>query len=478
MPMIWSIAWKNVWRNKSRSMVVVVAVILGTVAGVFANGLMIGWVDQRIRSAIHTEMSHIKLRNPEYLKNEEIKYLLPDYEKLTNYLKKSPEVKAFSSQVNVMAWAQTSRGNTGLVVKGIDPEQEKQVSNLYRFVLPDAGTYLDTDARKPIFLSDKTMQELGLKTFEITPEVIASLAKMEEFSQEEVAQIALLQGTFYRTDKAFQKVMTPIIGDGVARFVRLKNIAAKYNLRKKVALNFIDKNGQSVSALFRVCGVFKTTNTMFDQRYAYVRETDITSLAGLLPNEYHEISIILQNDDSEQMEVFKEKLAKQFSNVSVMSWKDLAPDAGMMDDIMVLYYFIIMGIIFIALAFGIVNTMLMAILERIKEIGMLLAVGMSKKRVFGMIMLETIFLTMIGTLVGMFVGWLIVHITGQTGLDFSVVGEGFEAMGWAAKVYPAIDMEFFIVVSMMVMLIAILSSLIPARKALKMHPTEALRADM
>lgn len=478
MNMIWSIAWKNVWRNKSRSMVVVVAVILGTVAGVFSNGLMVGWVNQRIRSAIHTEMSHIKMRNPEYLKNEEIKYLLPDYEKLTDYLDKSPEVKSYSSQVNVMAWAQTSRGNTGLVVKGIDPEQEKQVSNLCRFVLPDAGTYLDTDASKPIYLSDKTMDQLGLKTFVITPEVIDSLAKLEDFSQDEVAQVALLQGTFYRTDKAFQKVITPILGDGVTRFVQLKNIAAKYNLRKKVALNFIDKNGQSVSALFRVCGVYKTTNTMYDQRFGFVRYNDIASLAGLLPNEYHELSIILQNDDSQQMEAFKSKLAKQFPNVNAMSWKELAPDAGVMDDIMFIYYYIIMGIIFIALAFGIVNTMLMAIMERIKEIGMLLAVGMSKRRVFGMIMLETIFLTMIGTVFGMILGWLLVHITGQTGLDFSAVGEGFEAMGWAAKVYPHIDLDFFFGVSVMVVFIAILSSLIPARKALKMHPTEALRADM
>ncbi len=478
MNMIWSIAWKNVWRNKSRSMVVVVAVILGTVAGVFSNGLMVGWVNQRIRSAIHTEMSHIKMRNPEYLKNEEIKYLLPDYEKLTDYLDKSPEVKSYSSQVNVMAWAQTSRGNTGLVVKGIDPEQEKQVSNLYRFVLPDAGTYLDTDARKPIFLSDKTMDQLGLKTFELSPEVLDSLSKLDMFSQDEIAQITLLQGAFYRTDKAFQKAMTPIIGDGVARYVQLKNIAAKYNLRKKVALNFIDKNGQSVSALFRVCGVFKTSNTMFDQRFAYVRQSDISSLAGLQSNELHELSIILQTDDSDQMEAYRSKLAEQFPNVNVMTWKELAPDAGVMDDIMFIYYYIIMGIIFIALAFGIVNTMLMAILERLKEIGMLLAVGMSKKRVFGMIMLETIFLTMIGTLFGMFLGWLIIHITGQIGLDFSSVGEGFEAFGWAAKVYPSIEMDFFIGVSVMVVFIAILSSLIPARKALKMHPTEALRADM
>ena len=107
-----------------------------------------------------------------------------------------------------------------------------------------------------------------------------------------------------------------------------------------------------------------------------------------------------------------------------------------MADYMTMYYFIIMGFILFALAFGIVNTMLMAILERTKELGMLMAIGMNRKRVFNMIMLETIFLTMVGAVAGMGLGWLLIAVTGHTGINFSSVGEGFEAFGWAAIVYP------------------------------------------
>ena len=136
-----------------------------------------------------------------------------------------------------------------------------------------------------------------------------------------------------------------------------------------------------------------------------------------------------------------------------------------------------MGIIFLALAFGIINTMLMAIMERIKELGMLMAIGMSKKKVFLMIMLETIFLTFTGSVVGMILGALVLKITGHTGLDFSSVGEGFEAVGYAAVVYPNIEINFFFGIIVLVILVGVLSSIGPARRALKLKPIDALRTE-
>ncbi len=144
---------------------------------------------------------------------------------------------------------------------------------------------------------------------------------------------------------------------------------------------------------------------------------------------------------------------------------------------MIIYYFIFIGIIMLALAFGIINTMLMSILERTKELGMLMAIGMNRRRIFQMIMLETVFLTLVGAVAGMFSGWIITEILGKTGIHFSGWGEGFEAMGFAAKVYPVVSFGFFVFVTAMVVATAIISSLWPARKALRLNPLEALRTD-
>ncbi|MDR2409657.1 MAG: FtsX-like permease family protein, partial [Bacteroidales bacterium] len=152
-------------------------------------------------------------------------------------------------------------------------------------------------------------------------------------------------------------------------------------------------------------------------------------------------------------------------------------DASLTLEYMNLYSFIFVGIIMFALAFGIINTMLMAILERTKELGMLMAIGMNRKKVFSMIMIETIFLTIVGAIAGMVAGWILIQITGKTGLNFSSVGEGLESVGWSAIVYPTIDAFFFFGITLLVIVTGIISSIIPARKALNLNPVEAIRTD-
>jgi ABC-type antimicrobial peptide transport system permease subunit len=149
----------------------------------------------------------------------------------------------------------------------------------------------------------------------------------------------------------------------------------------------------------------------------------------------------------------------------------------MMNDFMLIYYLIFIGIVMLALAFGIINTMMMTILERTKELGMLMAIGMNRRKIFSMIMLETIFLTMVGAVTGMIGGSIIVHWLGKTGIHFSSWGEGFEAIGFAARVYPVITPSFFLIITLIVILTAIISSVWPARKALKLDPAEAIRTD-
>jgi ABC-type antimicrobial peptide transport system permease subunit len=184
---------------------------------------------------------------------------------------------------------------------------------------------------------------------------------------------------------------------------------------------------------------------------------------------------LLNNID--KTDIVKEELSRISGDNSVRTWKELAPDAAMMNDFMVIYYFIFVGIIMLALAFGIINTMLMAILERTKELGMLMAIGMNRRRIFNMIMLETIFLTIVGATAGMISGWIITEALGKTGIHFSGWGEGFEAIGFAARVYPVVTPDFFVFTTAMVIGTAVISSIWPARKALKLNPVEALRTE-
>jgi ABC-type antimicrobial peptide transport system permease subunit len=143
-----------------------------------------------------------------------------------------------------------------------------------------------------------------------------------------------------------------------------------------------------------------------------------------------------------------------------------------------LMLYIFVGIILLALGFGIVNTMLMVILERVKELGMLMAVGMNRVRVFSMIVLETVFLSLTGGTIGILLALILTQITGKTGIDLSLWGDGLNSMGYDSIIYPEIGFDSIIGVAIMVIITGVLSAIYPARKAIRLNPAEALRIDM
>ncbi len=96
-----------------------------------------------------------------------------------------------------------------------------------------------------------------------------------------------------------------------------------------------------------------------------------------------------------------------------MNWKELSPEMSYLTETMDMYMYIFIIIILLALLFGIINTMLMVVMERRKEIGMLMAIGMQKFKIFRMIVVESILLSLVGGIVGIIIGAGVARI-GQT----------------------------------------------------------------
>ncbi len=247
----------------------------------------------------------------------------------------------------------------------------------------------------------------------------------------------------------------------------------KVDVRKKIVLTFQKDNGDIVTGAFRVVGIYKTSNSKADEMNVFILSEDANRLleesAGI-----HEVAIVV--NEATVVDTTAGTIGAELPGLSVRSWREVSPDLGYADEIMMQMLYIIIGIILLALSFGIVNTMLMAVLERKRELGMLMSVGMNKTKVFFMIVLETVFISMVGGPIGVLLGYITVTYFGSAGIDLSVVGKGLESFGISTMIYTNLEPRFYIDVTVMVIVAAILSSIYPARKALQLKPAEAVRA--
>ncbi|MCX6281189.1 MAG: FtsX-like permease family protein [Bacteroidetes bacterium] len=248
----------------------------------------------------------------------------------------------------------------------------------------------------------------------------------------------------------------------------------KVRLKSKIVLRFQNPDGNLTEAAFSVNGIFQSANTMFDEINVFIKKTDLDRVTEM-DNGIQEIALIA--NDNSNIPLVKAALKSKFPGLLVQDWSEIRPDMGMVTTAIAIEVYVILGIILFALAFGIVNTMLMIVFERTRELGMLMAVGMSKSRVFRMIMLETIFLTIIGGIAGMAVSATLVSVFHSYGIDLSAFSKGLGAFGFDPKIYPFIKPELYINLSIMIILTGILSAVMPARKALQLKPVEAIRIE-
>lgn len=254
-----------------------------------------------------------------------------------------------------------------------------------------------------------------------------------------------------------------------------KKLSTKLNLQEgdKVVLTMTDKDGNMVSAAMRIRGIYETANTPLDEVNVFMRDETLAELLGI-PGQRHEMVVVLHADDS--LEAVQSQLKQQYPALLVESWKALSPETDLMINTVDYYSYIIVIIILVALSFGIVNTMMMSVLERRKEIAMMTALGIGSKRMLWLITIETVFLTMVGIPVAILVGWLVVDYFHRKGLDLSGMGEEMmKSFGFENLIYPGFPVEKLPAIILLVFISALLASVFPAVKSLRIDPARALQ---
>jgi len=475
--MIAGIAWKNVWRNKSRSLIVITAVTIGVFAGVFSIAVMNSAVVQRIDSAVNEELSHIQVNNKEFRSGIDIQNYISDLPAVTSALSSTPGVNTVTGRIIIRGIATTSAKSSGVEITGIDVEKERQMFTLSEKLIPGTGSFFAADTKlNTAVIGEKLAKDLNIIRYILTPEALQKLRE-NGIPDEVLKKLEPLSGLRYTSDKKyvreFERLLTPA---EIKKYgMQIREAAWSYREGSKIILTFLDVNSMQTGAALRISGIFRTNNDMFEATSVFVPIEELRELTGLGAGTVHRV--IARLDDNDLTDQATASVRDALTGYEVMNWKEIVPDLAMMADMMQQVYALFMIIILAALAFGIVNTMLMAVLERTRELGMLAAIGMNRRRIFLMIMLESLFLSVVGGVAGMAVSGAVIAATAEKGINLTKYSEGFEAMGYSAHLFPSIDLQFFLITTVLIMLTGVLSAIYPARKAIKLNPVEAIRGE-
>ena len=256
-----------------------------------------------------------------------------------------------------------------------------------------------------------------------------------------------------------------VVGEKLADNLGLKE-------KSKIVLGFQGIDGSIIYGAFRVTGIFRTESSMFDKSNVFVKENDLLKLinSDKISNE-----IVVRLSSVQLVDSVYIPIKNKYPNLSVKYWGELAPELNFYYQSVVLQSNIFVGIILFALLFGITNTMLMSVMERVREFGVLMAVGMKRSRVFFMIIMETISLSFIGGIIGLILALILIQYFASVGINLSAFTEGLSQWSLGTRLYTSLPFSFYPPIVIMILVTAVISAFYPALKAIKLKPATAIR---
>jgi ABC-type lipoprotein release transport system permease subunit len=259
-----------------------------------------------------------------------------------------------------------------------------------------------------------------------------------------------------------------MIGRRLAETLRLK-------LGEKMVVMAQAANGELGTAAYRVSGIFATESAAFDGAFAFVT---LPAAQSLLALDARVSTINLRLDDRSRVARAVQDLRARFGSrgVAFAPWQELLPQLEEMVQFNRVVTNVLLAILLLVVATAVMNTVFMAVTERTRELGVMMALGTSPAAVVRMIVYETVVLLLLAALAGYAAGMAVVAYFGSAGMDLSGFFEGYAAIpGLTGVVYPQLMSQSVVPPGVALLVMGVLVSLVPAARAARLDPSLAIR---
>ena len=404
-------AWRNLWRNPRRTILTIAAITFASLLLVFMLSFQFGSYETMINTSVKINTGHLQIQGAKYQEKKSIRMVVPEPETIAGLIDNIPHISTYTFRAQAFSLVSSKQRSYGVVVTGIDPEREANVSRL------------------------------------------KSLIRQGEFLSSEDSNQALIGMFLARNLRVGRGDELSIIGQG--------------------------RDGSIAATVVKIKGIFRSGIDELDRSLIHIplqSFQEIFSMQGAV----HAVVVIAGS----LSEVESAKQSIQTSLVSlnstmplaVLDWNELMPglrQSIQMDLISGLIFYLLLLLV---VAFSILNTFLMAIFERTREFGVMMAIGTSPGRLTKVLLIESMSMTFVGVVAGIFAGSLITVYFQAYGIDFSGASELLTQFGITGRLYPKLSLASAVSGPLAVMVITFFTALYPALKVRRMQPVEAMRA--
>lgn len=247
-------------------------------------------------------------------------------------------------------------------------------------------------------------------------------------------------------------------------------------LGDKLVVTVQQGSGDLASGAYPIRGIYRTGSDLFDSEYVFVHIAQARQLVGFSPDQASRIALRLE--DRGQSSPLATLLNRELVGgpLEARGWEALLPVVVQMIEMSQVDFYLILSVVFLVVAIGVMNTMVMSVMERTRELGVMLALGTRGSQLVLTILFEALFLAMLGMAAGTGMGVLIVAWLNHTGIDLSAIAGSFESIpGITDVVYPVLILDHVWLPSLLLFVCSVLVALYPARRAARLDPVEAIR---
>jgi len=402
-----SMAWRNVWRHRRRSVLTIATISLGLAFYIFMRGIGDGFHEQMVDNSVRAHIGHIEIHRRGYHDDPGINKTLPDPARVEAAIRRLPALRGYSFRVLGDGLASTAANSAGVSIVGVDPEQEKTVTTIYRGVVK--GKYLDPKDHQPVLIGERLAKLLQVK-----------------------------------------------LGDSLVLLVQAAD-------------------GSMGGEKYHISGIFRSGSPEIDRGMVYLLRRDAQSLFAL-EGRLTEAALLVSS--SHEVDRYQQMLEAELagSGVEVLPWYVIEPYIQQFIQLDDAFFYIIVVILFIVISVGILNTILMSVLERVREFGVMMSLGMKPRQVVNLVVQEAAFLGLVSVLIGGTLGCALTVYYGSAGINLAQWAEGAAAFGMTSPIaYPKLTAANLVLSNLSVLIVVMLVALYPALHAARLRPVEAIR---